>query len=42
MKRFLKIYLDKPELAGLALLFVLVLVFQAKSHGILQIGRAHV
>lgn len=35
MKRFLKIYLDKPELAGLALLFVLVLVFQAKSNGIL-------
>ncbi len=35
MKRFLKIYLDKPELAGLALLIVLVLVFQAKSNGIL-------
>lgn len=35
MKRFLKIYLDKPELAGLALLIVLVIIFQIKSNGVL-------
>src|SRR6218665_2505511 len=35
MKRFLKIYLDKPELAGLALLVVLVIIFQIKSNGVL-------
>lgn len=35
MKRFLKIYLDKPELAGLALLIILIVVFQIKSNGIL-------
>src|SRR5690606_38437493 len=35
MKRFLKIYLDKPELAGLALLIVLLAVFQVKSNGVL-------
>ena len=35
MKRFLKIYLDKPELAGLALLIVLVIIFQVRSNGIL-------
>ena len=35
MKRFLKIYLDKPELAGLALLIVLIVVFQIKSNGVL-------
>ncbi|WP_144223787.1 ABC transporter permease [Mesorhizobium amorphae] len=35
MKRFLKIYLDKPELAGLALLVILLVVFQIKSNGIL-------
>ena len=35
MKRFLKIYLDKPELAGLALLIALVVVFQIKSNGFL-------
>lgn len=35
MKRFLKIYLDKPELAGLALLVILIAVFQIKSNGIL-------
>jgi len=35
MKRFLKIYLDKPELAGLALLIVMVAVFQVKSNGFL-------
>ena len=35
MKRFLKIYLDKPELAGLALLVILVIIFQIKSNGVL-------
>ncbi|MBN9243026.1 MAG: ABC transporter permease [Mesorhizobium sp.] len=35
MKRFLKIYLDKPELAGLALLIVLIAVFEIKSNGVL-------
>jgi simple sugar transport system permease protein len=35
MKRFLKIYLDKPELAGLALLIILMAIFQVKSNGIL-------
>jgi hypothetical protein len=35
MKRFLKIYLDKPELAGLALLIILLAVFQVKSNGVL-------
>ena len=35
MKRFLKIYLDKPELAGLALLVILVVIFQIKSNGVL-------
>lgn len=35
MKRFLKIYLDKPELAGLALLVVLIVIFQIKSNGVL-------
>jgi simple sugar transport system permease protein len=35
MKRFLKIYLDKPELAGLALLIVLIAIFQIKSNGVL-------
>jgi simple sugar transport system permease protein len=34
MKRFLKIYLDKPELAGLVLLVVLVVLFQLRSSGI--------
>lgn len=34
MKRLLKIYMEKPELAGLVLLVVLVLVFQVKSDGI--------
>lgn len=34
MKRFLKIYLDKPELAGLVLLVVLVALFQLRSNGI--------
>lgn len=35
MKRFLKVYLDKPELAGLALLIVLIVLFQIKSNGVL-------
>lgn len=35
MKRFLKIYLDKPELAGLALLIILIAVFEIKSNGVL-------
>ncbi|MFZ1703430.1 MAG: ABC transporter permease [Saprospiraceae bacterium] len=34
MKRFLKIYLDKPELAALVLLVFLVIVFQIKSDGV--------
>lgn len=34
MKRFLKIYMERPELAGLALLVVLVVFFQVKSGGI--------
>ncbi|MFS8048591.1 ABC transporter permease [Rhizobium sp. BR 314] len=35
MKRFLKVYLDKPELAGLALLIILIVLFQIKSNGVL-------
>lgn len=35
MKRFLKIYLDKPELAGLALLIILIIIFQIRSNGVL-------
>jgi simple sugar transport system permease protein len=35
MKRFLKIYLDKPELAGAALLVILILVFEIRSNGVL-------
>lgn len=34
MKRFLKIYMERPELAGLALLIVLTIFFQFKSGGI--------
>ncbi|HEY8594192.1 MAG TPA: ABC transporter permease [Devosiaceae bacterium] len=34
MKRLLKIYLEKPELAGLVLLVILIAVFQVKSDGI--------
>ena len=34
MKRLLKIYLDKPELAGLVLLVVLTVVFEGTSNGI--------
>jgi simple sugar transport system permease protein len=35
MKRFLKIYLDKPELAGAALLVILIVIFQIRSNGFL-------
>ena len=34
MRRFLKIYLEKPELAGVVLLVVLAIVFQARSNGV--------
>jgi simple sugar transport system permease protein len=34
MKRFLKIYMERPELAGLALLIVLTVFFQIKSGGV--------
>jgi simple sugar transport system permease protein len=34
MKRFLKIYLEKPELAGVALLVVLAIVFESQSTGV--------
>ena len=34
MKRLLKIYMERPELAGLALLILLVLFFQTKSGGV--------
>lgn len=34
MRRLLKIYMEKPELAGTFLLLVLVIVFQASSKGI--------
>ena len=34
MKRLLKIYMERPELAGLALLILLTLFFQVKSGGI--------
>jgi simple sugar transport system permease protein len=34
MKRLLKVYLDKPELAGIMLLIVLAAVFQSRSNGI--------
>jgi simple sugar transport system permease protein len=34
MKRFLKIYMERPELAGLALLVVLTVFFQLKSGGV--------
>ena len=35
MKRFLKIYLDKPELAGVALLVIRMALFQVKYGGVL-------
>ncbi|MFM8746032.1 MAG: ABC transporter permease [Aestuariivirga sp.] len=34
MKRFLKIYMERPELAGLALLILLTAFFQVKSGGV--------
>lgn len=34
MKRFLKVYLDKPELAALVLLVFLIVVFEIRSDGI--------
>jgi simple sugar transport system permease protein len=34
MRRFLKIYMEKPELAGVVLLVVLIVVFQFRSNGI--------
>lgn len=34
MKRLLKIYLEKPELAAIGLLVLLIIVFQAQSNGI--------
>jgi simple sugar transport system permease protein len=34
MKRLLKIYLEKPEFAGVGLLFVLIAIFQWRSHGV--------
>ncbi|HEV7254268.1 MAG TPA: ABC transporter permease [Mesorhizobium sp.] len=35
MKRLLKIYLEKPELAGIVLLVLLIVVFQIMSNGVL-------
>ena len=35
MKRLLKVYLDKPELAGIVLLILLIAIFQVTSHGFL-------
>ncbi|TJX59729.1 MAG: ABC transporter permease, partial [Mesorhizobium sp.] len=32
MKRLIKTYLEKPELAGLILLVLLVVLFQVRSH----------
>ena len=34
MKRALKIYLEKPELAGILLLIVLMAFFELRSNGI--------
>ena len=34
MKRLLKIYFEKPEFAGIALLVILAAVFQWRSHGV--------
>ncbi|MGI9437180.1 MAG: ABC transporter permease, partial [Geminicoccaceae bacterium] len=39
MKRFLKIYLEKPELAGIAFLVLLTVVFQFQSNGIFLSGQ---
>jgi simple sugar transport system permease protein len=35
MRRFLKIYLEKPELAGVVLLLALVVLFEWRSNGVL-------
>ncbi|TJW10032.1 MAG: ABC transporter permease, partial [Mesorhizobium sp.] len=34
MKRLFKTYLEKPELAGLILLVLLIVLFQVRSHGV--------
>src|SRR3982750_2567351 len=34
MRRILKIYLEKPELAGVVLLVALIVVFQIRSNGV--------
>lgn len=34
MRRFIKIYMERPELAGIAFLIVLALVFQVRSDGV--------
>ncbi len=38
MKKFLKIYMERPELAGLALLVLLTIFFQLKSGGVFLNG----
>lgn len=38
MKKFLKIYMERPELAGLALLLLLTIFFQVKSGGVFLNG----
>jgi simple sugar transport system permease protein len=38
MKKFLKIYMERPELAGLALLMLLTIFFQMKSGGVFLNG----
>jgi simple sugar transport system permease protein len=38
MKKFLKIYMERPELAGLALLVLLTIFFQVKSGGVFLNG----
>ncbi|NOZ31717.1 MAG: ABC transporter permease [Alphaproteobacteria bacterium] len=39
MKKFIKIYLEKPELAGLVFLIILTIVFQVQSDGIFLNSR---
>ncbi|TIV83546.1 MAG: ABC transporter permease, partial [Mesorhizobium sp.] len=34
LKRLFKTYLEKPELAGLILLVLLIILFQVRSHGV--------
>src|SRR5271165_1749293 len=34
MRRLFRIYLEKPELAGIALLIILTLVFEVRSEGV--------